>query len=587
MNEDSRIPPFSAKAMDVIARSRPFKENEDFLPYRPHVIHSLENRPFEEIYTSNPGGVYRTIAEALRAIGNMVPMISCEYPSTNREAGNGYRKYLIMSYMDIYRTVYRAPKHERSYYEVIIGEHKFCDEPYGGRPCLLYVDLDLDLAQHPDRNIDDALAVWTYYLRMNFELHRAAGHEGFDFDPNDVVVSTLISRKPGKGSMHIVYHLPGRVYFRNTYHVGNFVDNTLSLCMAALGLEKNPLFIDVPTKDKNGMTVIKKQPIVDVTIYNSNRNFRMPFCGKRQPTANHPCFPLVPVLPREKIPLVNAPLFHNDQEDVVKPEVFMSYLVSYVPRDHATGMPLDCAVISYADQRFAAGAEQYLDQLTYLRKIGTGNANAHALAYQSIPQPPTQQKIGFKRSSAEIADEAGEAGEARGEDMSDDEDEPRTNPWSLAYMVRDVINQYDYRREWPGESRVEASLGCSVVRVFTNGLVVMSSRSLFCKYVGKKHDNNKIMVLAVMKYPRPIVLLSCHSPDCASMRSERKLKLAIPDETWDAAGYKEAMRSLIFNREFSLAKMLVPRPAPALTTLHSMINGAEQVMGAEDRKNTQ
>jgi hypothetical protein len=317
---------------------------------------------------------------------------------------------------------------------------------------------------------------------------------------------------------------------KNVLHASLLAKTVVAMAYAELGDEHNPLLFPLP---EPGMY----KSIIDITVYSRNRNFRMPECikARKAPTPAPAVYPLKRVCtcacdPADACSPADATGSCGDRGKLMAP-VFMSYLVTYVPRNAETGEPVEVTPLVYRDTRPRMNRD--IPSIFGMRTIaGAGGVEPGAGAMERFAKRQRLQEPAGAGDDAHSADEM---------EIIPRPPPQKTTLHKLAYEVArqlNVLNPAYY---------AEIALG----GVRANGSARITTRFNFCHYLAQspfqtqKHDNNRIFFVAYLHFPTPVVKFHCHSRGCqATDMYAHKIHVQVPEAFWQR--YTEMMREFMY-----------------------------------------
>ena len=532
----------------------PLTEVDAYNPYN----YTGDNRTYEYYYTGSQKGQMTRQKPAFETARAVVPpgmtpilmpiIISKEFPPMADGSHEGRRHHQGLSLAAIFETIRAMRPDKRTFYETIRAAVNFnpgdaeVQDPLliaPAAPVDPHFDYDLDTTAHPDRSVKTARILFETYFRR-----WAAAHSEVDIDPETIREVVLTATRPGKESQHIIWKLPGHAKFETNLAWGNVVAEVLVLAVEDLGLADNPLFVKKMRGTKNGTMEPYYVSIVDTAIYTPHRTFRFEGCVKAKLDAKRALYPLV----------------QPDEERIEDRTLskFASTLVTYLPRDPATGAPLAFPVIPYQSPLIVPeeGINKYLNKF-FLGDSPGFTTNLHA-ANSTIGGATI---IGRKRPADSSvaapleATEHGEEGEEDEEESADDDDDapPRAVSISrLASVICRVLN-----RHHPGVNATKKA-------TWTNGMIQIDSTSRKCVYARREHKHNTIFFMAFLGFPKPQVFYYCRDVvDCQHLYAripKARIPVDLPSDAWDAE-YTPLMHRYMLSQTVTvstLAKLFEP-----------------------------
>jgi hypothetical protein len=417
-------------------------------------------------------GGYQPLASALQYLDSLKNPHLCirskEYPprpdpNNPTEYIWGARGYFICSYRKAHVYVTRdiMPANLRNCYEMV-HEH---------RPVNGYIDCDKAHGkaerEHPSnagKDVDHAIA--ELYRCMQLLIDEARPEDGdWAFALKDATVNTSISDSDKKQSRHVVFHFPGMRMFETFEHAGAFFKDAVAL--SRKNNPDSPIFYTTKITDrtvgKDGPKVESVESMVDLGVYNKNRNMR--FVG------NCKSSPLNAVAKRPfLVPKCNHVECGGGEGGAACPyatripeSLFLANSIMFVPL--VNGAPASPVLLRWTP-RYDEDAVQ---------------KRMHALIERAaVPQ----------RLRVEHEDGGGER-----------DDVKRMMRLTVAAIQREIGNIYT----------------CSIKNKFENGTFsVTADNYKKCPYNGIKdeHIHNHCYFVVHLYYPTPTVFIKCLDPEC-------------------------------------------------------------------------
>jgi hypothetical protein len=176
-------------------------------------------------------------------------------------ASTGTRRFLVTSYIEFWKRYQTMLPHHRHYYEIIRQ----------GWPCHLYLDLEYNVEDNPDRDGVQTVDIVLGMLRQVLQQRLAVQLE-------DQGVLELDSSTDTKFSRHLIVRLPGAA-FANNLHAGVLIQDIYKL--AKEKRNSDPLCAQLFVKKGADEDAF----FIDTGVYTRNRAFRLHLSSKAGKTA--------------------------------------------------------------------------------------------------------------------------------------------------------------------------------------------------------------------------------------------------------------------------------------------------------------
>lgn len=523
-------------------------ELDDFSQFDPY-YHGEGGSPHDPVYIggrfSRSDDVPRQVVakERARKLHPSRPVAAFSNParpSTTNQTYKSYYSYATLSFRGMWqRTVANAP-YWRNLFEQVQEPYRSGSkdaEPLVGYtpadgsgaialfPVHGHIDLDINDSEHPGRDICEVRRIfeygWALLCAEAAPTDPLAG--GYDFAAVRAVTARRF--KPGKQSMHVVYHLPGCRMFFSNLHFGALVTRIMERCQRLLGVAPadSPLYVQRTVTLKDGQKT-EYVPIVDF-IYTRNRNFCAAYNTKQGANPQAPTYPML---------LDGAPPKPVDTPDNMAR--FLASLVTYVPRDPDTGGASRLLQLLIApgvplvfddDEESHPHYHQHriTDAVYKLQKSGEGE---HPFAEAEAPGPG-----------------------------------PRVTLHGLAGVAAEAAS-------------AETGHAWCVHRVFTNGFVQLVKDSYWCPYKNGDHSrqHSKAYLGGWLRLDGPVFEYYCQSENCkagysAPIGSSRSRRIAVHIAPVHLERYRAAAMVLLADHVFTARALGIavgpaaPAPAPA------------------------
>lgn len=357
-------------------------------------------------------------------------------------------------------------------------------------PCHPHIDID---AKEPGFDVD--------LVRRLFEWGwaRVLAADGAGYTLADVTAITMRRFKPGKDSVHVVYHLPGNRMYYSNLHWGAVVRRACAAVMDALvcaGVpnERSP-FVIPEVKDLKAGPRTVFVPVVDTGIYTRRRNFNLLDNTKpEREIAKRAAAAFYPMVAEGPAAAAAGSL-----------ELFCASMATFVRRDNATGEPVPVTLLTSPGEPLIDG-----DLLEA--------AGARLSAFARFIERP--------RLSARAGDE-----EAGGE---------ASNGGTIYALARAALAAIDAE---PGDDWSIKDVHAS------NGLVVLVKTSLRCVYdpVGQHSFASKMFIVGSLSGGAPRLYYVCQSSNCKPVYEIFGRKKEVPLRRDALPAYQEAFLAYMAN----------------------------------------
>jgi hypothetical protein len=176
-------------------------------------------------------------------------------------ASTGTRRFLVTSYTEFWKRYSVMLPHHRHYYEIIRQ----------GWPCHLYLDLEFNVEDNPERDGQAAVDAVLSMLRQVLQ-------QRLGVQLNDQGVLELDSSTVTKFSRHLIVRLPGAA-FANNLHAGVLIHDICKLVTEKR--DSDPLCAQLFVKKGADGSAF----FIDTGVYTRNRAFRLHLSSKAGKTA--------------------------------------------------------------------------------------------------------------------------------------------------------------------------------------------------------------------------------------------------------------------------------------------------------------
>lgn len=403
----------------------------------------------------------------------------------DKETGDiveGIRNYCILSISALYYHLLSLSPHRRNFYEVIYGK------------CHLFIDYDL--AMPSTSNVNDAHAEITRVIKEILS-------DKISLFGEKVLVA---ARSPHKQSMHVKYEFfdeQGRsVVFSDPLACRRFISEVVRRSIEQRGFDNNPLFHKVAGSDA-------PLCVLDLSIYNPNRNFRLAGNTKaKELPEQHRGWLLPPNTPDELV--LKMPSM----------QVFRENLATFVAND--------CVVLD---------TSSFPDIMEHVRSL----IKAHGKSDPNIDV--AIRRINIRKPPASASSSAGgaESGNLNSEayDLEHDPDYD-ADEFTRSYVTLSQASAtLQGRLEECVLRIVKKSIpanGYKIVERYS-GIICVRLITYHCEIKGENHRHKMSTFCKVyLFYPSPRVFLSCKKDRCiAKMQSGfDRLEVEIePDDQYE------------------------------------------------------
>lgn len=177
-------------------------------------------------------------------------------------ASTGTRRFLVTSYIEFWKRYHTMIPHHRHYYEIIRQ----------GWPCNLYLDLEFNVEDNPDRDGQAAVDAVLCMLRQVLQ-------QRFNVQLEDQGILELDSSTEKKFSRHLIVRLPGAAFASNI-HAGVLIQNICKLATEKRDSDPScaQLLFVKKGADEDAF-------FIDTGVYTRNRAFRLHLSSKAGKTA--------------------------------------------------------------------------------------------------------------------------------------------------------------------------------------------------------------------------------------------------------------------------------------------------------------